>query len=241
MRARAPIRLSKLYTVPGSTPLAQHLIQAATFRLRCRPSVLALCAKQSYESKHVGVFCRQRPIKPAGLIVLAIRVVVPELSAPHFVTHQNHRQAQREDRDGQEVFHLAISKFLHSRVIGWTLNAPVVASVVVCAIAVVFTVRLVVLLIVGAEVVQREAVVAGHEIHACFGLAFLVSIDLRASEQPVGHDPDKALIAAEKATYVIAKATVPLAPSVAREATHLVLARRIPCFGDQLRTGERRI
>ncbi len=86
----------------------------------------------------------------------------------------------------EEIFHLPVSQLLHRGIIGWPLDAPIPASVVIRAVPVVFAVRLVVLLVVGDQVIEREAVVTGHEIHALLGLAFLVAVDLGAADQPVG-------------------------------------------------------
>ena len=52
-------------------------------------------------------------------------------------------------------------------IIGVALGAPVAADIVVRAVAVFFAVRLVVLLLVAHEVVQRVAVVCHDEVHAC--------------------------------------------------------------------------
>ena len=57
-------------------------------------------------------------------------------------------------------------------------DAAVPAAVVVGAVAVVLAVGLVVLVVVGDQIVQREAVVAGHEVDALLGLALLVAVEL---------------------------------------------------------------
>ena len=86
-------------------------------------------------------------------------------------------------RDGQEILHLPVAQLLHRRIIGRTFDAAVPASVVVGSVAVVFAVGLVVLLVIGDKIVEREAVVAGYEVDALLGLAFLVPVDLGAAEQ----------------------------------------------------------
>src|ERR1700724_3375838 len=106
----------------------------------------------------IGMLSDERPVKPTALVVLAIGVVVTLLGAPHFVTHQNHRQTQREHRHSQKVLHLPISQTLYHSIIGWPFDSAIPASVVVGAVPVVLAVRLVVLLVVGDEVVECEAV-----------------------------------------------------------------------------------
>jgi hypothetical protein len=45
----------------------------------------------------------QRPMEPRELIILAIRIIVAALRAPHLVTGQQHGDALGEDQCGQEV------------------------------------------------------------------------------------------------------------------------------------------
>src|SRR5262249_22789786 len=114
--------------------------------------------EQAQEAVYVGVFLNQRPVEPAGLVVLAIGVVVAALCLPDFVGHQDHGHAQRQQGDRQVILHLAVAQPLHRQVVGRALHAAVPAAVVVGAVAVVLAVVLVVLLVVGDEVVEREAV-----------------------------------------------------------------------------------
>src|SRR4029077_12105318 len=189
----------------------------------------------------IGVLCNQRPIKPTGFIVLIPGVIVAPLSAPHFVAHENHGQSQRENGHCQKVLYLAISQLFDVRSIGGTLNAPVMAFVVFNAIAVIFTVWLVVLLVVGNKVVEREAIVTGDKIDAGLSFAFLVAINLGAAEQPIGKGRDRTVVTTKEAADIIAEAPIPFTPLVPDEATDLIQAGRIPGFGDELGAGKRRI
>ena len=110
-------------------------------------------------------------------------MLLPCLRAPHFVAHQDHRHAERKHRDGQEVLHLPVAQLLDCGIVGRAFDAAIPASVVVGAVAVVFAVGFVVLLVIGDEIVEREPVVTGHEVDALLGFAFLVTIDLGAAEQ----------------------------------------------------------
>ena len=62
--------------------------------------------------------------------------------------------------------------------------------VVVVAVAVVFAVGLVVLVVVADEIVQREAVVRGDEVDAGVGLAAVVLVQIAAAGEPVGEFAD---------------------------------------------------
>src|SRR5260370_42444166 len=95
------------------------------------------------------------------------------------------------------------SQPLYRRIIGWALDTTIPASVVVHAISVIFAVWFVVFLIVRDEVIECEAVVTRHEVHAILGLAFLVTVNLGATEQPVGKGRHRTLVATEKAADIV--------------------------------------
>jgi len=157
---------------------------------------------------------KQRPVKPTRLIVKTVGVVVTVLSAPNLVPHQDHWQAQRKHRHREEILHLAISQRLHGRIVARTLNAEVITSVVIGAVVVRFAVCLIVLVGVGDEVIEREAVVAGDEIYACLGLAFLVSVYLGAAEHAVSQGRNDTVVAAKKAAHSVAKPPIPFSPAI---------------------------
>ena len=109
------------------------------------------------------------------------------------------------------------------------------------AVAVVLAVGLVVLAVVGDQIVEREAVVAGDEVDAVLRLALLVAVDVGAAEQPRGHARHRAVVALQKAPHVVAEPAVPFLPGVADEAADLIEPRGIPGLGDQLGAGQQRI
>jgi hypothetical protein len=104
--------------------------------------------EQFHKSMHVWVSGKKRPIEPSGLIVLTIRIIVAVLCPPDFIAHHKHWQTKREASEGQEILYLTVSKLFSSRVIGGPFGSTVPTSIVVCAVAVAFSVRFVVLLIV---------------------------------------------------------------------------------------------
>src|SRR5262249_14976968 len=140
--------------------------------------------------------------------------------------------------DGQEVLYLPGSQLLHCGIVRGALGTAVPASIVVRAIAVSVAVCLVVLLVVGNEVVECEAVVARYEVDALFGLALFMAVKLRTTEEPVGNPRHRTIIAAEEASEIIPKTPVPLPPTVTDEAADLVKAGRIPRLGEELRPGK---
>src|SRR5262249_35149922 len=109
------------------------------------------------------------------------------------------------------------------------------------AITVVFSVILVVFMVVGHKVVERETVVACHEVDTLLRFAFLVSINLRAANHPVGYATRRAGFTAKEAAHVVSELSVPLLPAVSDEAAYLVEASRVPCFSNDLSAGEGRV
>ena len=183
---------------------------------------------------HIGVLVEQGPIEPTGLVVLAVGVVVAALRAADLVAHQDHRHAQREQGDRQEVLHPAVAESFDGGVGSRAFDATIPAPVVVGAVAISLAVGLVVLLVVGNQVVQGEAVMAGDEVNALLGLALLMAVNLGAADQPVGEAPERALRAAQEIPRVVAEPSVPLLPTVAHKVAHLVKAGSIPGLGDEL-------
>src|SRR5204863_4139408 len=172
----------------------------------------------------VCVLLQPRPVEPVALVVAAVGVVVAVLRAPHLVAHENHGNTERKQRDRQHVLHLTVAKTLDVGIGGRPFDAAVPAAVVVGAVPVLLAVVLVVFLVVRDEVVQREAVVAGDEVHARFGFALLVAVHLGAADQLVGDRCDATVFASEKTPHVVAEAAVPFLPRVADEAADLIEA-----------------
>src|SRR4029453_19636104 len=98
-------------------------------------------------------------------------------------------------------------------------------------------ISLVVLVVVGDEVVEGEAIVTRDEVHARLGLALLVTVNLGAAEQPICEPWHGAFVATEEAPHIVAKTSVPLPPTVAHEAANLVKTAGVPGLGDDLRAG----
>ncbi len=98
---------------------------------------------------------------------MAVGVVVSQLRPGDFVSHQDHRHALAEHQHGHRVFHLPSAELVDGELTSRPFPTAVPTVVIVGAIAVVLAVGLVVLLVVGDEIVEREAVVAGDEVDRC--------------------------------------------------------------------------
>ena len=84
------------------------------------------------------------------------------------------------------VFHLAITKLFDRRIVGRAFDAAVPTAIVVGAVSILFAVGLVVFIVVGDHIVERETIVAGDEVQALLGLALLMAIDFMAADEPIG-------------------------------------------------------
>src|SRR5579864_6801294 len=131
---------------------------------------------------YVRVLDEQRPIEPIGFVVLTVSVVVAILCSPDFIAHQEHGKTKRKQRDGQKILHLAGSEALNFRISAWTLDTAVPASIVISAVSVLLSIGLVVLLVVGNQVIERESVVTCDKVNALFCFPLFVSVDLVATE-----------------------------------------------------------
>src|SRR4029077_9624329 len=151
-----------------------------------------------------------------------------------FVAHEKHGHPDREHRYGQKILHLPIPEFLYAGIIGGTFNTAVPASIVVRPVAVVFAICFVVLGVVRDEVVKSEAIMASYEINALLSLAFFMTVNCRASKQPVSKVLDRILFAVKKTPDIVSKPPVPLPPTISDEAADPIKPGRVPGLGDEL-------
>ncbi len=234
VRLRTPVRLPDFDAMPRFIRLPDQLGQAYALALVLHVPQEPSRIEERHEPMHICVFGDQRPVEPVDVVVMAVGVVVAALCTPHFVAHEDHGQTHGKQRDGQEVLHLPVPQLFDYRIVRRTLDAAVPASIVVGSVPVLFAVRFIVLAVVRDEVVEREPIVAGHEVDALLRFALLVSIHLRASDHAVGKARQRTLFTAEEAAGIVAEPPVPFFPTVPDEAAHLVEPGRIPRFGNKL-------
>src|SRR6516162_3677733 len=125
--------------------------------------------EQLPEAQERAVLFRQTPVEPTDLIVLAVGVVVAFLRAANLVAGHEHRHAARHHENDGEVLDLPFPQRLDGWIVGWAFAAAVPAQVFVDAVAVTLAVGVVVLVVVGDQVVEREAVVASNEVDTIDG------------------------------------------------------------------------
>ena len=183
----------------------------------------------------------RRPVEPVELVVLAVGVVVALLAAPELVAREQHRRALRQQQGGEEVAPLARAQLEDRRVVGRALDAAVPGQVVVVAVAVVLAVGLVVLVVVGHQVGEREAVVGGDEVDAGVRPPPGAPVQVGRAGEAARELADLAAVALPVGAHAVAIAVVPLRPAE-REVAHLVAAvAEVPGLGDQLDAVEHRV
>ena len=109
------------------------------------------------------------------------------------------------------------------------------------AVAVRFSVRLVALDLVADQVVEREAVVRGHEVDAGRRRASARLVEITAPRQPRSEVRDLPRVAAPEAAHGVAVAIVPLRPGGREVAGLMAAGPEVPGLGDQLDPREHRV
>ena len=101
------------------------------------------------------------------------------------------------------------------------------------AVAVVFAVGQVVLVVVADQIGQGETIMAGDEINGVAGAAAMVAVEIRAARYTGSQRGYLAGMAAHEGANIIPEAAIPFRPTlVGGKAAHLVEAARIPGLGD---------
>ena len=181
------------------------------------------------------------PVDPRDLVVLAVGVVVAALGAAQLVAVADHGHALADQQGGQEVAALAGAQRHDLGVVGLPLDTAVPRAVVRVAVVVVLAVGLVVLLVVGDEVTQREAVVGRDEVHGRAGAAPVPLVEVGRAGQAGGELAEGAGLAAPEVAYRVPVHAVPLGPE-AGEVAHLVAApAHVPRLGDELDGAQHRV
>src|SRR5208337_2349188 len=223
VRVVAPVRLMQRNPMPLNLSAEQQLIQTQS---GVRSSAATQTTQtglneQRDEPVNVGVPLNQSPVEPAGLIVLAICIVVSSLGTAYFVSHQKHRSAGRQQCQRKEILALTVAQLLDTWIFGRAFHTAVPAQVVGHTVMVVFAIGFIVFLIVRHQVVQRETVMTCNKVDALLRVQLLVAVNIRAAQQPLSQTGDRAAVASYKVPDVVAKPSVPLMPAVSDKSSDL--------------------
>ena len=186
------------------------------------------------------------PVQPGHLVVLAVGVVVAAVGATDLVTGGDHRHARREQERAEEAAHRPAPRVPDDRVVGGPFDAVVPRPVVVRAVAVVLAVGLVVLLVVGDEVGEGEAVVRRDEVDR--GQRSALGEEVPAADEPRREVADPvARLAPERhrprlrepeLACRVAEAVVPLRPGAGELPGPPPVRPDVPRLGDVLHPRE---
>ena len=181
------------------------------------------------------------PVDPADFVVLRIGIVVAALRIADLVAGKQHRDALREHQRRNEVALLLLAQREDALVLGGTLGAAVPRAVVVVAVAVVLAIGLVVLVVVGNEVLEREAVMGGDEVDARPGPAPALVEEVARGGETGCEARQETLGAHPEFAHHVAIVAVPFREA-GREIAELVAAwTHVPRLGDQLQLAEQRV
>ncbi len=157
------------------------------------------------------------------------------------VSHEHHRRSLGEQERRHQVAPHAIPQRENFGIVRLALDTAIPAAVIVMPVVVVFAVRLVVLVVVGVDVRERESVMRSDEVHAR-PRATALPVELRRAAHESGRDRrQRAFVAAPKRSRIVAKAIVPLRPARRKIADLIAILAQVPRLGDQLRAGQHRI
>ena len=130
---------------------------------------------------------------------------------------------------------------VHLRIVRRSLDTAVPGAVVVLAVGVALAVGVVVLVVVGDQVRQREPVVRGDEVDAGHRVARVGLVEVGAAGEPAGEVVDGPGLAPPEVAHRVAVVAVPLRPQ-RREVAHLVAALAdVPRLGDELHLADHRV
>src|SRR6185437_2497562 len=127
------------------------------------------------------------------------------------------------------------------RILGRAFGAAIGALIVVGTVAVLFAVRLVVLVLVARPIVQRKAVMHRDVVDRGTRPAPVVLELGRRAGHAMGEIADQIAVAAPEAPRGLAVEVVPLRPAGRKGADLIAAGPDIPRFGDQLYVAEHRV
>ena len=142
----------------------------------------------------------------------------------------------RDHHRGQEIFRLLLAQTHDIEIVRRAFNAAVPREVFVHAIAAVFAVGVVVLVVVRDEIPQRETIVACDEVERLVRQSAGMLVEVGTAANARCQSAGQALVAAPESADIIAITAIPFRPPAAGlwKTADLIQARGVPRLGDQL-------
>ena len=134
---------------------------------------------------------RLRPAHPARLIVLAPRIVIAVLRIHHLIPGIDHRGRLPGHQHKKCIPEQLHPEFFHGRFTARALGTTVPGEILRCAVTVIFSVSLVVLLAVAHHVIHREPVLVGKITDLCTAVTVIAHGFLHAGKRQIGVSLEK--------------------------------------------------
>src|SRR5882724_4107974 len=139
-----------------------------------------LC-QSSRELKKLILLFVTLPVKPTGVVVLTIGVVVAVLCPTPLISATEHRHALGKKQCREKIAALPVAQHVNLRLIGRTFDAAIPRLIIVVAVAVFVVVQLVVFFVVTDQVVQGESIMGCNEVGARVRPPAVMFIEIGAS------------------------------------------------------------
>ncbi|MNU87423.1 hypothetical protein D3C71_772050 [compost metagenome] len=145
-----------------------------------------------------------------------------------------------EEKRGEKIALLPVANGIDAFLFCRAFSTVIIGPIVVVTVVIVLSVGLVVFLIIGNEVIQREPVMGGDEVDARPGPAAALVVEIARAEQACG-EICRDIVALPVFAHRIAIFVVPFGPA-GRKTADLITARTdIPGLADQLQLRQDRI
>ncbi len=130
---------------------------------------------------------RVGPIEPAQFIILAIAVIIALLAARQLIAQSAAwGVAGRKQQGREKITLLAASQLDDGFVFRLAFRAAVPGQIIAVAVSVVLAIGFIVALVVADEILRREPIMRGDEIHRSPGLASGIGVKLGGAREPCG-------------------------------------------------------
>ena len=186
----------------------------------------------SSEALNVFVFLRQAPVKPAHLVILAVRVIVSALTSAKFIAAQQHRNPSRDKQGQKESLDQAVPQRLDNGIVAWSFHSAIVTVIGIASITAVLAIFVIMLLLVADQIIECESVMRSYKVQAaCWPFAGFFGTN------PSFHRCDwqtvpSSRVADPEPAYIVTKTPIPFRPALRGKTPHLIGAACIPGFRD---------
>ena len=177
---------------------------------------------------------------PVHANILCIGIVIAVLAVRQFAGHRQHRGAAGQQQGGQQVALVPQSGRIDIAVRCCALHTMVPAMIGAGAIAVLLAIGLIMLVLEGGEVGERETIMRGDEVDPARGAMFCAKYFGRTGE-PRCQRAEHTAIPAPEAADVIAVLVVPFPPAAGEIAGLIAAGANIPWLGNQLQPAQQRV